>query len=452
MNTTITRRAVLAGGVSAAAVGLLAACASGATGTGKTIVFWENLTNSTQVAYFKKNFVQAYKKFPVQFINKPNNAIDRLIQTSLAAGSGPSVVITPGPSTGVPDYAKAGYLMDLTKYVQKYNWDSVFAPWALDASKIDGKLMSLPTQYETMVFYTNPATISGKGLSVPTDQAGFEDFCTEAKAKGMVPIATGNAEYKGVNEWHAVIALNHGAGPEAVYSALTGKTKWSDPVFVDAIQRYTDYFKKGWFGGGVQAYFTNTFANVYKQLQSGKAAAMMSGTWEFAELPPYFGKAAGNSSTWDWTTIPSLGTGVPPVVWDLAIGQSAAVNSKASNLAGSVDYLNFLTTNKAAILNAVKDQDFEPSPIHIAASDFPAGTDPRIVRLYSQLSAATSIGYTTWTFFPQKTETYLIQYWEQVLTGQLTAAQYCAGIQEAFAKELAAGAVPPAPKPGKSFQ
>jgi raffinose/stachyose/melibiose transport system substrate-binding protein len=446
----VTRRTVLAGGLSVAAVGFLAACSTGA-GSNKTIVFWENLTNSTQVGYFKKNFVDAYKKFPVQFINKPNNAIDRLIQTSLAAGSGPSVVITPGPSSGVPDYSKAGYLVDLSKYIQKYNWDNVFAPWALDASKINGKLMSLPTEYETMAFYTNPDTISKKGLTVPKTQAEFEEFCTEAKAKGMVPIATGNAEYQGVNEWHAVIALNHGAGPQAVYSALTGKTKWTDPVFVDAIQRYTDYFKKGWFGGGVQAYFTNTFASVYKQLQSGKAAAMMSGTWEFAELPPYFGKVAGNTSTWDWTTLPSLGHGVPEVVWDLAIGQSAAVNSKAANVAGSVDYLNFLTTNKRAIVNAVKDQDFEPSPIHLAASDFPAGTDKRIVRLYSELSAAKSIGYTTWTFFPQKTESYIILYWEQVLTGKITAAEYCAGIQAAFAKELAAGAVPPAPKPGKGF-
>jgi len=446
----ITRRTLLGAGVSAATIGLLSACSASGSAD-RSVILWNNLTNSTQQDYFQKNFVDAYTKAKVKFSNKPNNAIDRLIQTALAAGSGPSIVITPGPSTGVPEYTKAGYLIDLSQYADQYGWNDAFAPWALAASKIDGKLMSLPTQFESMAFYTNPTTIKKNNLAVPKNQAEFEEFCTEATAKGMVPIATGKADWQGVNEWHAVIALNHGAGPEAVYSALTGATKWTDPVFVDAVERYTGYFKKGWFGGGVNSYFTNTFATVYNQLVTGTAAAMISGTWEFASLRKYFGTEAGNNEVWDWAAVPSLGAGVPEVVWDLAIGQSAAVNSKAVDVAGSVAYLNFLTTDKKTILNAVRDQDFQPSPIRITASDFPTGTDSRTADLYSQLAAAKKIGYTTWTFFPQKTETYIILNWEQVLTGKMTAADYCAGIQKSFAEELAAGNVPAAPKPGQGI-
>ncbi len=218
-------------------------------------------------------------------------------------------------------------------------------------------------------------------------------------------------------------------------------------MFVDAIDRFAGYFKKGWFGGGVDLYFTNSFPTVYRQLATGRAAAMISGSWEFSNLTPYFGKAAGNDQTWDWTVMPSLGQGVATGIFDLAIGQSAGVNSNFVHSDAAVEYLNFLTTDTKTIIAGVEDINFEPPPIHITSHDFSARADKRIVRLYTELSAARTIGYTTWTFFPQQTETYMIDYFENVITGQLSAKAYCAGIEERFSSERAQGRVPTAPPP-----
>ncbi|MGN6446073.1 ABC transporter substrate-binding protein [Amnibacterium sp.] len=447
MDATVSRRTLLAGSGAAGLTALLAAC-SGGSGSSSTINFWNNFSDAGQVTYFKQHFATAYPgPGTVVVSNKSSNTIDRLIQTALAAGSGPDVIVTPGPSSNVTEYTKAGYLEDLDKYVSKYGWDTAFAKWALDASRIEGKLRTLPTSYESMVYYYNPATLSKLGLSAPTTLDEFENFNTEAKAKGMIPLAAGNADWKGANEWHLVIALNHAAGPEAVYSALQGKTKWTDPVFVDALTKLAGWFKKGWYGGSVQNYFTNTFPVVYRQLASGQAASMISGTWEFSNLAPYFGKAAGNSATWDWTTIPSLGSATKNDIFDLAIGQSAGVNAHSSSVKDAVSFLNFLTTDKKVIISSVVDKDFQMPPIQVSASDFGSKADPRTVKLYTQLSTAKSIGYTTWTFFPQQTETYMIDYWENVITGKLSVQDYLAGIQAKFAPELAAGAVPTAPKP-----
>lgn len=452
MTTDLTRRTLLAGSGAAGLVAVLAACSGGSGGASDTVTFWNNFSDAGQVKYFQQHFIDAYPG-PGKAIlaSKSSGTIDRLIQTALAAGSGPDVIVTPGPSTGVTEYTKAGYLADLEPYAKKYGWDTTFANWALDASRIGGKLRTLPTQYESMVYYYNPATLAKLGLAAPTTLDEFENFNTEAKAKGLIPIAAGNADYKGANEWHLVIALNHAAGPEAVYSALTGKTKWTDPVFVDAIGKLASWFKKGWYGGGVDNYFTNSFPVVYKQLATGQGASMISGTWEFSNLNPYFGKAAGNSATWDWTTIPSLGSGITNDIFDLAIGQSAGVNAHSKNLKDAAAFLNFLTTNKKAVVSAVVDQNFELPPIKISSSDFGSKADPRTVKLYSQLSAAKTIGYTTWTFFPQQTETYMIQYFENVITGKLSVADFCAGIQAKFAPELAAGKVPTAPRPDQGL-
>lgn len=442
----ITRRQLLAGGGALGAAALTGACSSGPDP--HTITIWNNLADSSQAGYYRRHFAQGYHgKLPVEFTNKPSNTIDRLIQTSLAAGAGPSIIVTPGPSSYVAAYDQAGYLVDLGRYEDRYRWADKFAPWALAASAVGRKLVTLPGSYETMVCYVNPATLHRLGLTAPTTVDEFEHFCAEAKGRGLVPVAAGNADYKGANEWHVGVCLNHGAGPEAVYSALRGETKWTDPVFVDAVRRFAGYFEKGWFGGGVDRYLTNTFPTVYRQLATGQAAAMISGTWEFSSLPAYFGKAAGNRASWAWAPLPSLRHGVPTTVWDLAIGQSLGVNTNAGNVPASVDYLNFLTTDLPTIVAAVEQVAFEPPPIHIATTDFSARADPRTVRLYAELSAATTIGYTTWTFFPPQTETYMIDYFENVITGRLSAKEYCAGIDSRFAAERRQGRVPTAPKP-----
>ncbi|WP_432163602.1 ABC transporter substrate-binding protein [Streptomyces tendae] len=429
---------------------LLGACGSpGRGGSGDVITIWNNLSDAQQNDYFRQHFAEGYHgKYPVRFSPKADSTIDRLIQTALAAGSGPTIIVTPGPSSFVSSYWQAGYLTDLGPYAEHYDWRKKFAPWALAASEVDGRLITLPASYETMVFYSNPATLDRLGLEEPRTREEFEAFCTEAHGKGHVPLSAGNADYKGANEWFVGLALNHGAGPEAVHSALSGETHWTDPVFVEAIDRIASYFRRGWFGGGVGLYFTNNFPTIYQQLASGKAAGMLSGTWDFPNLSAYFGKEAGNDAVWQWTTVPSLGDHVPAVVWDLAIGQSAGVNTSFTRTGAAVDYLNFFTTDLVNIIRSIEEMNFAPPPIRIAASDFSTRADPRIVKLYSELSTAKSIGYTTWTFFPQQTETYMIDYFENVITDRMSAKEYCEGIQSRFARELSEGRVPAAPKPG----
>ncbi|MCZ4602378.1 ABC transporter substrate-binding protein [Streptomyces sp. Lzd4kr] len=270
--TAITRRQLLGAGGALAVTALLDACGSaGPGGSGRDITIWNNLADAQQNDYFRKHFAEGYRgTYPVRFSPKADSTIDRLIQTALAAGSGPS-----------------GYLADLGPYERHYGWEKKFAPWALAASEVEGRLVTLPTSYETMVFYSNPATLDELGLTAPTTREEFENFCTEAKGKGHVPLAAGNADYKGANEWFVGLGLNHGAGPDAVYSALQGETAWTDAVFVEAIDRLASYFKKGWFGGGVDLYFTNNFPTIYQQLASGKAAGMLSGTWDFPNLGAY---------------------------------------------------------------------------------------------------------------------------------------------------------------------
>jgi raffinose/stachyose/melibiose transport system substrate-binding protein len=441
---TISRRNFLILSGATALTPALAACGPG---SGGGLQIWQSFQNQQQQEYFKKERVDAFRgSAEVRMTVKPNETINQLTQTALAAGTGPDLVLTPGPAQ-VAAYAAAGYLLPLEPYAQKYGWESVLAPWALAASRVDGKLMCLPAGHETMIMIYNPATLERNGWTVPTNRTEFEAICTEAKAKGLMPVAAGNADWQAASEWWVTIALNHYAGPDTVYSALQGETPWTDPVFADTINLLKGYYQQGWWGGSIDSYFTNTFPVLYAALASGEAVFMITGSWATSEILPYFGAAAGNDATWDWAPLFPLRDGVPAEVWDLGIGLTLSINAKTANPDAAGEYLNFLETDPKRQAQGIADVSLQPAPVQLSEADFPGSVDERLVRLYTGLSNAATIGYTTWTFWPQQTDTDLYTNFDKVITGQLSTQDYLAGLDEVFREELAAGKVPPAPAP-----
>ena len=76
------------------------------------------------------------------------------------------------------------------------------------------------------------------------------------------------------------------------------------------------------------------------------------------------------------------------------------------------------------------------------------GVNPGLTEILAAMNeafAANNYGYTTWTFWPPATETYLIEEIERVWAGEITAEEYLQGHQERFDAEREDGAVPPIP-------
>ena len=346
--------------------------------------------------------------------------------------------------------AVAQQILPLDDYAKKYGWKELILPWAFEASTYKGKLWSLPNSYETMVIYYNPATFEKYGWKPPTTLDETENLMKEAMGKGLQPITAGKADWSGVNEWFVTMMWNHYSGPDALYQALSGQIKWTDPVFVDAIALLQKWFKAGYIGQSSQDYFTTHFATAYNNLVQGKGLMYWSGTWEFANLPLYFGKAGHNDQNWTWANVPQMRSEVPKVLNELSIGGTYSINAKSKYPDAVADFLGWYFANKKAATLGLKDFGNEPPPLPLTASDFAPGTNPNYVRVYDELatnSKAGNIGYTTWTFWPPKSDTYIINSFDGIITGSMSPKSYCAGLQEVFSKELAAKLVPPLFKP-----
>jgi raffinose/stachyose/melibiose transport system substrate-binding protein len=458
---SFSRRGFLGVAGAAAITTALAACSSGAsTGTTKggsggvsgNLLLWYGLptggSSSQGAANYKKwsidPFTRRYPGVTVTAIPNSYNNIDAKLQVALAAGAGPDLVPTPGPSNAVP-YAAAGYLADLTSTVEKSNMKAKLLPWALDMGYYKGKLVSLPTSYETLVVYYNKTLFAKNGWTPPTDRASLEKLAGEMQAKGIIPFAAGNASYQAATEWLVSAFVNQVAGPQKVHDALSGTIPWTDPALTSSIQLLKDYFDKGYFAGGVKQYFTTQDPQKYAALASGKAAMFISGSWEMFSLPDYFGKN-GNKNEWAWAPLPPLGPGVPSDIYPLAVGGTISANAKSKNLPAAKAYLEWLFSDTKTMWASAKALGSEPLPIKFAASDVPAGIDARYLAQYEALNKASEqkhIGYVTWTSFGPKTQTYIVQHIDKVLNNNLSVSAFMSGVAQAQAADKKAGLLPP---------
>lgn len=364
-------------------------------------------------------------------------------RTALAGGAGPDIVGTPGPSFAM-QLALAGQLAELDDYAGEFGWAERFAANSLNLGIANGKLYSIPAEIETLVLYYNQTLFEENGWEVPTTLDELMTLAQTIDDAGIIPFAHTNAEWRPTNEWFVGEFLNHGGGPEKVYQALTGETPWTDPDFVAAIEMLNQMQQNGWFLGGLDRYYTTTAAEASAMMAEGEAAMKIEGTWWVEDGNTYFGEEAGNTNEWAWAPMPSTSG---EAIFDLGIGQTYSVNANSAHpdeAAAFLDYY-FSPETQAALLS---DCDLAAAPVDLSGQDL-SNVDPRLAEMLDALNeayAANNYGYTTWTFWPPETETYLIEEVEKVWAGDVTVEEYLAGHQERFDAEREEGSVPPIPE------
>jgi len=461
-STQVTRRQFLAKGGKAAlgvsfAGSLLVGCGGRESGASGQAIFWSNLEGSGPQDYFRQNIEKPFEKAnegtDLKVTFQAPAEMDRVVRTALQGGEGPDVVMAPGPA-GAQEYTDANLLLELDEYAEQYGWQNKILGWALDLGRYEGKLYAIPYQLQTMLLYYNQSLFEEKGLEPPTNRDDLEAMAEELMGQGIVPFAAGIRDEPPAVEWFPTVFWNHYSGPDALYQALTGEIPFSDPVFVEAIDLFNTYVQNGWFGGSRERFFSNGFDTIHADLGAGKAAMNMEGSWFMATASEFFGQAAGNDNDWEWAPLPPLREGISPELYELGIGSTLSVNSRAGNADGAAAFVDYLVADKNRVAEwmAAVPSAFN-APLPFEEGDFPSSMDPRVERQLVSLSQATgqgNFGYTAWTFWPAKSRVYIYEEIQKVLAGDITAAEYCSGLDEVFKEDRKEGLVPKIIKPGSA--
>ena len=434
------RRTVLKAGLGLASLPILSRFAFAEDG--QPISFWYESASPENQEALQKLLVEAFNAaHPGQTLSLDvrGSDLDKQLRVALLSGTGPDVVFTAGPSY-VAAMAQAGQLLPLDDYATKHGWNDRILPLFLDIGRYDGKLYSLAKTYETLGLFYNKTLFAANNWTAPKTIAEMEALAEEMKAKGLVPFAIGNADWRPANEWHFTIAVNAIAGPDALYKALTGAMSWTDPAFAAAIDKLAEWWDKGYYG---ENYFSLTLEQSFAQLATGQAGMAPTGTWSFTNIPTYFPQ---NNAEPGFVGFPSA-SGDP--IFPLGVGSTLSVNAKAANPDGAAAVLDYMFSDDFyGRMNSVWQGEWnlplaDLSKVQLADNVLPLYTDT--MKQLSSAVAAGNYGYTSWTFLPPATDTYLVNGIEEVWLKKTSTADFLKKLDETFKQEKDAGKVPAIP-------
>lgn len=372
--------------------------------------------------------------------------LDRVLRTAMQAGAGPDLVGTPGAGF-ILEYVIAGHVISLDDLAQQYGWKDKLLPWAYESGVVEDHLYSLPLTFESMVVIYNKTLFETKGWEIPTNRAELDAIMEACVADDIHPFTYTNSGWKPATEHLIGMFYDHYAGADNVYKALIGEKKWTDDEFVEAMALMNDWFQRGYYSGSIDNYHALAPEDVRSDLATGAGAMQMTGTWSFQWWNEYFDEAG---QEWDWFPMPPLREGLRSV-YALATGHTESINSKSDVQAEAGAVLDWLYNDKVRALQIASSFNFGEwmVPLRYAAEDFPSETDPRVVRFFVDFAEVTGrgdYGYTTWTFWPAKTEVFLWEQFDAILAGEMTPAEFQAQIQVQFDEEKLEGKVPPIPE------
>ena len=437
------RRTVLKAGLGLAALPLMSRLVFAADQ--KPIGFWyESATPENQVALENLLVAPFNAAHPDQLlsIDVRGSDLDKQLRVAMLSGTGPDVVFTAGPSY-VAAMAQAGQLLALDDYAKKLGWNERILPLFMDLGRYDGKLYALAKTYETLGLFYNKTLFAANNWKPPATIAELEALAEEMKGKGLVPFAAGNADWRPSNEWFVSIVLNSVAGPENVYKALTGAIAWTDPAFVAAIDKLAEWWDKGYFGDN---YFSLSLEQAFAQVATGQAGMAPTGTWSFTNVPTYF---PPNNAEPAFVGFPSA-SGDP--IFALGVGSTLSINATASNPDGAAEVLDYIFTDDFySKMNSEWQGEWNLPLADLTKVKLSDKVIPLYTDTMKQLSAAVGAGkygYTTWTFMPPATDTYLVSGMEEVWLKKTSTADFLKKLDESFKRERDAGKVPAIPPRG----
>jgi raffinose/stachyose/melibiose transport system substrate-binding protein len=437
------RRDFLKAGLGLASLPLVSRMALAADA--KPISFWYESATPENQQHLQDLLVTPFNKANPDYqlsIDFRGSSLDKQLRVAMLSGSGPDIVYTPGPSY-VASMAQAGQLLALDDYATSLGWDDRLLPLFLDLGRYNGKLYALAKTYETLGLFYNKTLFGKKGWTPPTTIAELDKLADEMKAEGLVPFAAGNADWRPANEWYVSIALNSIGGPENVYKALTGEIPWTADPIVKAIDKLNEWWQKGYFGPD---YFSLTTEQGFAQLATEKAGMAPSGTWSFTNVATDFPPANAEPG---FVGFPSA-DGIASPIYALGIGSTFSINSGSQAADGAAKVLDTIFTQQFySDMNSVWQGEWNLPLKDLSAVKLSDAVPPFYTETMKNLATAVGnnqYGYTTWTFLPPATDTYMVEGMEQVWLNKVSVADYLKKWDDTFQQEKSQGKVPAIPK------
>ncbi|MET7694077.1 extracellular solute-binding protein [Streptomyces sp. NPDC005483] len=271
----LTATAATTASLTVAGCGSSGSSASSPTGT---VDFWtlQDPTNTVQKAAVD-TFNSSGKGKVTMTVIASDGYKDKL-RTAMGSSKMPGMFFNWGGGS-LDDYVKAGKLVKLDGMLEGH-----FLPSALEAGKVEDKLVGIPCRGTQPVFlFYNKKVFADAGVQPPKTYAGLQNLVKVFKKKSITPFAlAGNASSSWTELMWIEYLVDRLAGPGLFWKIQDGDwSQWNDPTVLKTAQMIKELVDSGAFGKnyGSVNYGPGGTATL---LNKGKAAMTLMGSWEYA--------------------------------------------------------------------------------------------------------------------------------------------------------------------------
>jgi raffinose/stachyose/melibiose transport system substrate-binding protein len=234
--------------------------------------------NPDQKAVWEKiasDYNASHKGVKVEFKYLENEAFKAKLPTMLQSSDRPDLFYS--WSGGVMQAQdRAGFLKDITADVAAMESD--MSPTAVDAFKVDGKVVGVPFEVGEVAFFYNKKLFDKAGVKAENIKT-WDDFLGAVKtlkAAGITPISVGAGEKWPVHFYYSYLVMRIG-GEHALADAKAGKDGgFKSATFVEAGKRLRELAALEPFQPG---YLSTSHTQSSGVFGDGKAAMDLMGQW-----------------------------------------------------------------------------------------------------------------------------------------------------------------------------
>lgn len=318
--------------------GMMCAAAmwTGASAMAAELSFWSWRVEDK--AFYEK-IAEDYKKATgdeVRFTAYKNTEYATVLSAALAGGGGPDIIQARSYG-GLANMTDAGYLLPLTtKTVPNLvNFsDGILTSVRGFKPPHNQNIYAVPFAIQSPGIIYNRKLLASNGFTeLPKTWDEFKAMSRTLKANGVVPLANGTRHAWTLEHLFGVVGANFYGGTPFFFGVMSGKKRFTDPVFVAALQEVAglrEFMPPNALGVG-EPESRMLFA-------SGKAAAFIGGGWNIdsiLELNPKLELTMAGA--------PPLQAGGPAWVPTYVDG-GYAINANTKQRVAAEKFLNYLAS------------------------------------------------------------------------------------------------------------
>ena len=303
--------------------GALLALSCGEEKSGATVItFWALGNEGENVRELIPEFERRNPGIHVRIQAIPWTAAHEKLLTSYAGNSMPDIFQL--GNTWVPEFSVLGAIEDLRPWLQTSNLihDSSYFPGIWATNTIDSAVLGIPWYVDTRVLFYRKDLFLAAGYSrPPRTWTEWKDLSHQLKHLAEEEGREAYAILMPTNEWAPTVILGLQRGSTLLKDQNT-RGDFSGPLFHDAFEFYSSFFKEGLAPIGV-----TQVTNVYQGIAEGFFAMYITGPWNVGE----FRRRLPAQLQDQWMTAPLPGPNPETPGVSLAGGSSLAMARRSSH-------------------------------------------------------------------------------------------------------------------------